>query len=69
MQIIRDDEMAGIMMIPLFHQYGIKRCNIIECKDKPTTICLHEKATFAICEKHYLDCKAKGIVNLKLEFD
>jgi hypothetical protein len=42
MEIIRDEELGGIMMIPLFHQYEITRCNIKDCTDKPTTICVHE---------------------------
>ena len=46
MQIIRDEEIGGIMMIPLLSQYQINRCNIKNCKEKPTTICIHEQADF-----------------------
>lgn len=69
MRIIRDEEMAGILMIPLFHQYGIRRCNIKDCKEKHTTICIHEKATFGMCEKHFQEGKKMGTMKLKLEFD
>ena len=69
MNVIRDINDCGIIMIPAFTQYGVTRCNIVECKEKPTTICIHEQATFGMCEKHYQDAKIKGEVKLKLEFD
>lgn len=68
MEIIRDKELGGIMMIPLFHQYEITRCNIKDCTEKPTTICVHEQATFGMCEKHYLEGKEAGTMKLQLEF-
>lgn len=69
MQIIRDEEMGGIMMIPLFRQYGVNRCNLKDCSEKHTTICIHEQAIFGLCEKHYFEGKTKGKVNLSLEFN
>ena len=69
MHIIRDDEMGGIMMIPLFSQWKINRCNIKDCIEKPTTICVHEKATFGVCEKHYKEGVEKGTMKLNLEFN
>lgn len=69
MQIIRDNELSGILMIPLFSQYNINRCNIKDCTEKPTTVCIHEIATFGICEKHYQQYNEAGTVNLSLEFD
>lgn len=68
MQIIRDEELNGIFMIPLLHQYQITRCNIKDCKEKPSTICIHEKATFGMCEKHYQEGKEQGTMKLNLEF-
>lgn len=68
MKIIRDEEMYGIMMIPLFNQYEITRCNIKDCTEKPTTICVHEQATFGMCEKHYLEGIKAGTMKLELEF-
>ena len=68
MEIIRDEEMSGIMMIPLFQQYGINRCNTKDCTEKPSTICVHEQATFGICEKHYLEGQKAGTMKLQLEF-
>lgn len=50
MKIIRDEEMGGIMMIPLFQQWGVNRCNIKDCTEKHTTICVWEgevKTNFA----------------------
>ena len=69
MKIIRDEEMGGIMMIPLFHQWGVNRCNIKGCTEKHTTICVHEQATFGLCEKHYLEGKENGTMKLQLEFN
>ena len=68
MQIIRDEEMGGIIMIPLFTEYNINRCNIKNCKEKPTTICIHEQATFGLCENHYQKGKEAGKMKLQLEF-
>ena len=69
MQIIRDEEIGGIMMIPLLSQYQINRCNIKNCKEKPTTICIHEQADFGLCENHYQEGKKLGSMKLALEFD
>ena len=64
-----DEDLNGIPMIPLFSQYGITRCNIVNCKEKHTTICIHESATFGLCEKHYLEGVKNGSMKLSLEFD
>ncbi len=69
MQIIRDEELGGIMMIPLFTQYQINRCNIKGCTEKPTTICIHEQATFGLCEKHFTEYREVGTIKIQLEFD
>ncbi len=68
MEIIRDEDLGGIMMIPIFHQYQITRCNIKDCQEKPTTVCVHEQATFGLCENHYQDGVSKGTMKLELEF-
>ena len=70
MNIIRDDELAGLMMIPLFNQWNINRCNIKYCKEKPTTIItsIPDVPTFGMCEKHYNECKKAGKINHTLEF-
>jgi predicted branched-subunit amino acid permease len=69
MNIIRDEEMCGIMMIPLFQQYGIKRCNVRDCKEKHTTIITGlTDNSFALCEKHYQESKASGKINYTLDF-
>jgi len=34
MNIIRDEELGGLMMIPLFQQWNVKRCNIKGCTEK-----------------------------------
>ena len=68
MKIIRDEDMGGLMMIPLFQQYSINLCNIKDCKDKATTICVHEEATFGLCEKHYFEAKDAGTMKLQLSF-
>lgn len=69
MQIIRDEEMNGIMMIPLFQQYGLHRCNVKDCKNKHTTIIIGlADITFALCELHYNEAKANKKINCTLEF-
>jgi len=69
MNIIRDEEMHGLMMIPLFQQWNIHRCNIKGCKEKPTTIITGTTAgMFGMCENHYQKGKDKGTMTLELEF-
>ena len=54
MEIIRDDEMHGLMMIPLLQQWGITRCNVSKCCEKPTTIITGATENpIGLCEKHY----------------
>jgi hypothetical protein len=69
MKIIRDTEFSGLMMIPLFSQFNLHRCNIKGCKEKQTTICIQDDIIFALCEKHYQEFNGKDNVNLSLEFD
>ena len=69
MNIIRDDEMGGLMMIPLFVQWNIHRCNIKGCQEKPTTIITGTEAgMFGMCETHYNECKNAGKINHTIEF-
>jgi hypothetical protein len=69
MNIIRDDELGGLMMIPLFQQWNIHRCNIKGCTEKPTTIITGTEAgMFGMCETHYKECKKAGKINHTIEF-
>lgn len=61
MQIIRDEELGGLLMIPLFHQWHIKRCNVKGCKNVPTTILLDPAEGWnriGMCEEHYQEAMA-----------
>ena len=72
MEIIRDEECAGILMIPLFAEWRVKRCNFVDCKEKPNTIIKngHPKApVFGLCEKHYQLGNKPGGGTMRLEFD
>jgi len=74
MAIIRDEECHGIMMIPLFSQWGVRRCNIKDCKQKPTTIITGEDAQsagiFGLCELHWHALSdTPGEKPVTLEFD
>jgi hypothetical protein len=56
MQIIRDEELGGIMMIPLLIEWGVRRCNVKDCTEQPTTIItgMHPKAPLVgMCEEHF----------------
>jgi hypothetical protein len=69
MQIIRDEEMGGLMMIPLFKKMGVTRCNVRDCKEKQTTIITGAtEQPFGLCEKHYNECKQSGKINYTLDF-
>ena len=70
MKVIRDEEMSGIMMIPLFNQWGIHRCNVRDCTEKQTTIIVElADRPFALCEKHYTECKDSGKIKCTLDFE
>ena len=69
MNIIRDEDCGGIMIVPLLHQWNVRRCNIKDCKEKPTTIITGTEAgIFGMCEKHFIEGKEKGKMKLELEF-
>ena len=75
MQIIRDDNQDGIdtpaiSMIPVLTQWKIKRCNIKDCTNNPTTIVAGTEAgVFGMCEHHYQEAIAtKGNYEMNLEW-
>ena len=74
MQVIRDEQFNGLMMIPIFNQYNITRCNVDSCMNKPSTVvkdCINdewESCDFALCEFHYQESKSKGRIEYKLTF-
>lgn len=71
MKIIRDDELFGIAMIPLFVNWKIKRCNCEGCTNRPNTIITELKDTpiFGLCEEHFQTCNRPGGGTLDLEWD
>jgi len=69
MNIIRDEETFGLMMIPLFQQWNIHRCNVRDCKEKQTTIITGIiKRPFGLCEKHYKECVETGKLAFTLDW-
>lgn len=72
MKIIRDNEFGGIMMIPLLCDWGIRRCNVKGCTEKPNTIVsqlAEDVPICGFCEKHYQDANKPGGTNFVLVFD
>ena len=72
MEIIRDEELFGLAMIPLFADWGIRRCNVEGCMNKPTTIITgiaEVGGPFGLCEEHHNEAKTKGELDFTLEFD
>lgn len=78
MKIIRDDQMFGLAMIPLFVEWGIKRCNQKDCTNRPSTIVrvsgaentTGEPLAFGLCEEHYQQsASSPGEVEYNLVFD
>ena len=70
MQVIRDEISYGLMMIPLFVQWGIRRCNQEGCTNMPNTIIAGTEAgTFGLCEEHYQAGNKEGGYKYKLVFD
>ena len=61
--------MGGLMMIPLFSQLGVNRCNVRDCHEKPTTIITGvTEQPFGLCEKHYNECKESDKISYTLDW-
>ena len=63
MNIIRDEELSGLGMIPLLVDWHVRRCNVKGCTEKPTTILAglgKDVPPAGMCEKHYQEGKAKA---------
>ncbi len=71
MAVIRDNEMFGLAMIPLFCDWHIRRCNVKDCTEKPTTIITQvvPDCAFGLCENHYQEVVSKGEYDFTLVFD
>ena len=70
--IIRDEELGGIMMIPLFCDWHVRRCNVKGCTDKPTTIVTQlapDVLVCGFCETHYQEAAQEGGANFTLVFN
>ena len=70
MTVIKDNELGGLLMIPIWEQYNLHRCNVRGCKNKQRVFIpdLAEQP-FALCEHHYNEFKSKGEINCILDFD
>ena len=72
MKVIRDNELFGLMMIPLLVDWGIKRCNIKGCQAKPNTIIAEtsdEVPVYGLCEAHFQQGNQGTPIDIMLEFD
>jgi len=72
MRVIRDEETFGLMMIPLFVDWGIRRCNVKGCTNKPSTIISQlspDAPTSGWCEECYQAFKESGRFEGTLVFD
>lgn len=72
MKIIRDEETFGIMMIPLLVQWGIRRCNVEDCTNRPNTILTKPRediSAMGLCEECFQQGNVPGGTNYKLVFD
>lgn len=72
MRVIRDEETSGLMMIPLFSDWGVRRCNVEGCKAKPTTIITQLSQDAPVsgwCEEHYQAFRTSGRFEGTLVFD
>lgn len=74
MSLIRTEDGDIIWMIPVLCQYGLKRCNVVGCRNKPTTIDTDSAPRpYALCEEHYQqflkESKEKGKAEIHLEWN
>ena len=72
MKIIRDEEGRGLFMIPLLVAWGIRRCNVKGCTNKPNTIVSQMPEGLRVsgfCEEHYQEANTPGGANFDLEWN
>ena len=72
MKIIRDEEHGGLMMIPLFVDWNVKRCNVKGCTNEPSTIVtgLTKDAPISgFCEEHFQQANVPGGKAFDMEWD
>ena len=69
MKVIHDNELGGIRVIPLLHDWRIpKTCQIRGCEEITTTIVCFDSSesptgeplNVGICDKHHQEAKAQG---------
>lgn len=69
MKVIHDDDLAGIMMIPLIVGWRIKEtCQVKDCTERTNTIIAFtadetpngQPMNIGICETHYRESKKSG---------
>jgi hypothetical protein len=72
MNIIRDKELCGLAMIPLFCDWNVRRCNVEGCTLKPTTIITQaapDVPVLGMCEEHFQAANKGYPVNYSFVFD
>ena len=72
MEIIRDNELGGLMMIPLFVDWGVKRCNVEDCTARPSTIVRQLSPDIPLagfCEEHFQEANQEGGAVMSFVFD
>ena len=72
MNIIRDPEMAGIGTMALCIQWGVRRCNLRGCRERPTTIVTgisNEVPLLGLCEPHFEQADEEGGLDGTFDFD
>ena len=76
MKVIHDNELGGIGMIPLIHDWGIPTtCQIKSCSDKTNAIvCLSDVESptgkplhIGICEEHYQEARERDAFNYTVD--
>jgi hypothetical protein len=71
MNIIRDEECFGLMMIPLFIDWHVRRCNVENCKENPSTIVtgIEDCPPIGLCEEHFQAANQGVGVTYTFEWD
>ena len=71
MKIIRDNELGGLLMLPLFCDWHIRRCNQRGCVATPTTIIaqVENVPPFGLCEGHFQEGNKLGGTMFNLVWD
>lgn len=72
MSIIRDEQQLSLWATALCIDWGVLRCNVVGCRERPNTIVtdgIPGKLRIGLCEAHYQQVIVPGGTTFDFEWD